>query len=375
MKYRLIIIVLTIIAFFLNCSRDETYTIEIKDGVRHIHNHAPLWGDTLKVALEFVQKIGNLESENDNYILFNPTDVARDADGNLYVMDMGYCRVQKFNPEGGYLATFGRQGQGPGELGGALSIDVGNDGNIYVADLANQRIQKYSPQGDNLGSFRIGHNIDFLRLLTTGELATKSFPDIDRDTSPSQLFLVNIIDLEGNILKKLGKQHDYRNPMINAAMNDIFIDVDNNDNIHITFRCQNRIEKYSKLGELVFKTDRPLNFDVSDKPVYLKMEAPGREAIEIPYFYPVSDNIAIDGKGRIWVTTYQKKLTVEVLSGENPFKDVFKFTVFDENGIFLGEIPLPKFFDRMYMRIFQDRLYLVDSIKEMCVYEYKIVEK
>ena len=54
-----------------------------------------------------------------------PGDVAVDKAGNIYILDSGNARIQKFGPDGKYLATIGRKGQGPGEfiLPDGLDID------------------------------------------------------------------------------------------------------------------------------------------------------------------------------------------------------------------------------------------------------------
>ena len=67
--------------------------------------------------------------------------------GNLYVLDTGNHRVQKFSPDGKYLATFGRQGQGPGEFYYASWLAVDANGFFYVSDPNNQRIQVLTPDG------------------------------------------------------------------------------------------------------------------------------------------------------------------------------------------------------------------------------------
>jgi len=53
--------------------------------------------------------------------------------------------------------------------------------------------------------------------------------------------------------------------------------------------------------------------------------------------------------------------------------ELYRFDVFDPEGIYLGSLPVEKYFDSMH--IYDDRLFLVDTVNEMCVFEYKIVEK
>ena len=66
-----------------------------------------------------------------------PTDVAFDADDNIYISD-GYInsRVAKFTKDGDFVASIGDPGRGPklGELSTPHTIANDAKGNIYVGD-------------------------------------------------------------------------------------------------------------------------------------------------------------------------------------------------------------------------------------------------
>ena len=76
-----------------------------------------------------------------------PRGVAADAAGNLYVADLGNTRIQKFSPEGTFLAAFGKFGTGEGELREPNGITVDSTGNFYVADALNNRLIKFKADG------------------------------------------------------------------------------------------------------------------------------------------------------------------------------------------------------------------------------------
>jgi DNA-binding beta-propeller fold protein YncE len=72
-----------------------------------------------------------------------PTDVAWDPDGNIYISD-GYInsRVAKFDKHGDWVTSMGEPGGGkPGLLNTPHSIAADNKGLVYVADRGNRRIQ------------------------------------------------------------------------------------------------------------------------------------------------------------------------------------------------------------------------------------------
>ena len=129
--------------------------IETVDGVRVVHNvKGGLWGKTPKVGLELVRKIGDVDTE-DEHVAFNyPSDVASDKDGNIYILDSGNARIQKFGPDGKYLATIGRKGQGPGEFLMPDAIALDKDGNLVVADSSQTRIQVIIGGGKDVRSVR-----------------------------------------------------------------------------------------------------------------------------------------------------------------------------------------------------------------------------
>ena len=80
-----------------------------------------------------------------------PTDVAWDAQGNIFVADgYGNSRIAKFDRNGKFLASWGQRGTGPGQFNIPHSIAVDAEGNVYVADRENRRIQVF----DNHGTFK-----------------------------------------------------------------------------------------------------------------------------------------------------------------------------------------------------------------------------
>jgi hypothetical protein len=84
--------------------------------------------------------------------VFNrPTDVAWDAQGNIFVADgRGNARVAKFSKDGVFITSWGQRGNATGQFATVDSIAVDAQGNVYAADGGNQRIQVF----DNNGVFK-----------------------------------------------------------------------------------------------------------------------------------------------------------------------------------------------------------------------------
>lgn len=97
----LLILAIAMIVFLIFCSNTyEFYTVEMVNGVRTVHNIKPLWGEDQKVELEFVQQIGSLDETDENLIMSGIWDVDRDDNGNIFVLDGGSVRIQKFDQDG-----------------------------------------------------------------------------------------------------------------------------------------------------------------------------------------------------------------------------------------------------------------------------------
>ena len=85
--------------------------------------------------------------------LNNPYDVAIDASGNVWVVDYLNNRVQEFNSSGTYLRKFGSQGSGNGQLSQPGGIAIDASGNLWVTEQDNQRVSEFNSSGTFLSIF------------------------------------------------------------------------------------------------------------------------------------------------------------------------------------------------------------------------------
>ena len=77
-----------------------------------------------------------------------PTDVAWDSNGNIYITD-GYInsRVAKYDKNGDWVKSWGTKGTGPGQFNLPHAIAIDRNNNIYVGDRTNRRIQVFDTDG------------------------------------------------------------------------------------------------------------------------------------------------------------------------------------------------------------------------------------
>ncbi|MBU0706736.1 peptidoglycan DD-metalloendopeptidase family protein, partial [Patescibacteria group bacterium] len=78
-----------------------------------------------------------------------PQSVVVDASGNIFVLDTGNNRIQKFSPDGAFVSKFGE-----GILSSPQGIDVDSSGNIWVADTGNNRIVEFNPSGSQIAEYK-----------------------------------------------------------------------------------------------------------------------------------------------------------------------------------------------------------------------------
>ena len=70
-----------------------------------------------------------------------PWGIAQDKDWQIYIADWRNDRIQKFTPEGEFIAAYGSTGDGEGEFNRPSGLAVDSDGNMFIADWGNQRVQ------------------------------------------------------------------------------------------------------------------------------------------------------------------------------------------------------------------------------------------
>ncbi len=112
-----------------------------------------VWPDTAELVPEMT--IGMFEGP-DEYILGDVRGMAVTEDGEVYLLDTQVPALRKYDAEGTYVATFGREGGGPGEYDspdGGLTVLP--DGRVVLRDPANGRFDVYSSEGEDVGTWRL----------------------------------------------------------------------------------------------------------------------------------------------------------------------------------------------------------------------------
>ena len=224
--------------------------LSTENGIRIVHNDQLIMQGSSTIHLAFVRKYGGIDAGDDDFMLFEPRSLVLDRAGNLYILDSQDPFIKKFDRNGAFIGSFGKKGEGPGEFFGPAGLAINNDGNLLIMDYRLHNVTALSPQGGYLhrtilekdegcwpdfyplrdGNFLGGTGMG-LRWAGKGEKYSEP--------------VMKIVDRRGYLIKGFGEPKQYADPTMVKTANAVFFLLDKKENIWVSFRYQNRIEKYS----------------------------------------------------------------------------------------------------------------------------------
>jgi hypothetical protein len=108
------------------------------------NSDVPLWAAGEEWQLRERFRIGRAEGEGPD--LFGEIrDIEVAPGGELYVLDAQASEVRVFGDDGTHLRTFGRAGQGPGELSRPIGMAFDPEGVLWVNNWGNARYSAFDP--------------------------------------------------------------------------------------------------------------------------------------------------------------------------------------------------------------------------------------
>ena len=365
---------LAVLLLMSGCGGEKNFTSQKKDGVLFVHNRGPASTEP-SARLEFVRRIGEMETEDENLMFVFPIHAAEDGEGNLYVLDSQDFCVKKYDRDGNFLLKFGRQGQGPGEFQYPMRVICSGNDHLVVDGMDSTR-RIFDLSGEYAGGFTLGqYEGMFLEAMQSGRFVGYSFSVGGENKKDNKL--LKIFDIEGKTL------HSFGEPMLLTRTQDTWnanfvrLAVDKKDDIYAAFIFQNRIEKYSPEGEILMSVDRELPFPVEYKVVKESMDIGGQaRQIERLRSAAFSRGIGMDREGRIWILAVIKQPSPDMEREAYVPHEYTRFEVYDPEGVLLYHVPMPEEL-QSFDNIVQcgDNLYFMDPFGECCVFHYRIVNK
>lgn len=357
----------------LSCRKERTYIVEVKDGVRYVHNIKPV-SDKPTVSLAFVRKIGELESKDPDFQFVRPMSVAEDDQGNIYVLDDKDNCVKKFGADGAFVRRIGRKGQGPGEFEYPMTIGFGAPGRLVVSSMSSD-FYVFNNNGEYVEHFHLPPYRGISpAILGSDRVVTYAF-QVDGENSRNNHVLA-VFDFKGQARQEFGEPHLLDTARKTWLANFMQIAVDAADDIYVAFVNQNRIEKYSGTGRLVLAFDRALPYEIEYRFEKSTLDVRGKAVpIDCQVFTPVSRGIGVDGRGRIWVLTLMKAFPMDPPPKDFIIQDYAAFEVYSEEGVLLSKVPLPREFFRFdNLTMHGNHLFFVDPFDQACLFEYTVVD-
>jgi sugar lactone lactonase YvrE len=130
-----------------------------------------------------IGKLGTKEG-----FFYKPTHVIVDHVGNIFVNDAFNFRVQKFDPKGNFIKSFGFHGDALGAFARPKGLAIDREGHLYVADAAFENVQIFDDRTGQLllffggagaapGSMYLpaGVHIDYTNVQYFAKFADKDF--------------------------------------------------------------------------------------------------------------------------------------------------------------------------------------------------------
>lgn len=140
--------VLAVMLVVAGCRGGESSSVIRTDsaGVQIVQNRGSL--RVLPWTLDTVHVFGGEDDGAASFYRVRRALIDVDDRGAIYVLDPSLFRVTAFTPGGEELLSWGREGQGPGELQFPLSVTVDEQRNVLVHEASRGVLIRYAPVGD-----------------------------------------------------------------------------------------------------------------------------------------------------------------------------------------------------------------------------------
>jgi len=269
------VIFLAIICFPKETTTSESTSIQRSDDFVVISNPKTP-AHEMRIVFKEELSIGEFEGD-ENYMFGGTIYFITDDEGNFYVSDSDNNRIQKYDPEGKYLLTIGREGQGPGEFRDLSVSRLDKDNSLYITDGSNRRISFFDRNGKYLKQIRMQERHNNLYINSKGLIiATKSSQSED-DNIMKSIAIYGLFDDEFNLVKELykdeielsrlaGVDESSLAKFLTHALSELafrpFVryTLANSDFIYLGYPDKYEINIYSSEGKMVRKITRDYDF-------------------------------------------------------------------------------------------------------------------
>ncbi len=347
MKKLIMIIPLAIpLCLILCCQQQEQVERIIEEGVEVVINHQEPYKVKGEPSTLILEKEISIDMERDDLSelgLPDVTSVNADSEGNIYFFR--YQRAEnfifKFDKNGDFIKSFGRRGQGPGEIQMVSYFSIDSKDNIIISDGTNRKIIFFDNNGELDKEVSYILNIDSAVPLENGKyLVMQRIRDESLHSIPIRLLLsaANFEELKEldvfnqPLFWEGGNQMPYRAFLFEWRIK--------NDKIYIGNEQRGyEILVYDLEGNLIRKIKK--EHEPALMPDDLRKDAeesladnPGRKQwFYVPKEIPPFNTFFVDDEEKLYVMAYEKGLK----------EDEYIHDVFNSDGIYFSRQNLKSY--------------------------------
>ena len=335
---KLIYLILVLTLFLFCGTKQEKVEKIMEDGVEVVLNHLEPYkikGEpfTLHIEEEFT-----IDTEKDEIAELGVPDIGRfdiDSEGNIYFLQGREKLVFKFNKEGHFVTSFGRRGQGPGEIQRAINIYITPLNEILINDRGAQYFHFITLGGE------------YIRSIYQGRL---SRPQVDTENNiiarrtiimnaKEVRFVLKKFDSELNELFTIFSYERELSPgVLNLFAPRCYWEISKDDTIIWGYADKYEFQIHDSDGRLIrkiIKDHSPVIITKEEKQewtesTYGEQGVPPDIKVSWKPHHNVFQFMNVDDEGRIFVQTYEK-----TTDGSGYYCDVF-----DSEGKYIAKIPL-----------------------------------
>ncbi|MFO7769290.1 MAG: NHL repeat-containing protein [bacterium] len=355
--------------------------LETVDGVSHLYNpDTAAWGmDCVPLVQEEV--LGGTAGPEEA-LLSSPVAVAVGTDGTRYVLDQADHRVLRFDGQGDYLGSFGREGEGPGEFLDPADLALLEDGTLVVTDYGNGRVGLFDAGGTFLRSFRAGAQAGQVAEAGNGLLYITSQPrsmmmmarlGTVEDEEPA---LVEQYDLQGAVTDRLGTPVDSEGVLLPRWKNKIYIASAPDGALLLNWMLDDRIQVFSPGGELIRVVHRPVAFEPREPTEETQGTPEGGMSFQFE-FDILAVGMAVRPDGEMMAVTTALDPTdfrFREEQEEDPRPSRWAIDLFDDAGRWLARYPTGEEMPAAVLDWGADGLYVINHQGDASVRRFSIVQ-
>jgi hypothetical protein len=333
------------ITLLMSCKAKQSQVDKnVENGVEVVINHVEPYGVKGQPSELSLEKVLTIDLERDDLAeagMGTAGEWDADDDGNIYVVGFKnrenfiYC----FDHEGHMLDSFGRRGQGPGELlGPSLSGVYGRE--VVLSDFLGMRYVVYDLDGRVIREKRLGHP-DRLSPLGNGNLV--AFGPRPDPNANAFFYNLTLCDSDFNELKVLDR-YDWTSD--DSRMYPYFMWRVSGDKIIVANEARGYelwvFDLDGRLVRKIRKEYRPVKVTEEIKEEILGPEYRQSESSQNKYFpdpLPPLNQFFTDDEGRVFVMTYEP----------GPNSGEYIWDIFNPDGVFIARRALNLVWAGLYL--------------------------